>query len=171
MASTAGDLSALEALFRRELDAIYRYIATRVGPTEADDVVGEVFHAAALAYADGRHTDVTRPWLFAVARNRVIERWRRASRRKALNHLAIPSQQPHFPADWTEDPRRGAVLDALAQLPERHRTLLILHHVDGMPVRELAASTDQSERAVESALARARRGFRRHYREEDPWTN
>jgi hypothetical protein len=39
-----------------------------------------------------------------------------------------------------------------------------------MRVRELAEASGQSERAMESALARARRAFRTHYQQEEPWT-
>lgn len=70
-----------------------------------------------------------------------------------------------FPHDWSDDARRPAVLAALDALSERHRSMLILHHVDGMPTTELAEVMGISVRAVESALARARRSFRDHYDE------
>lgn len=167
------DERRLERLVRAEINAIHRYASTRVSAAEVDDVVAEVFHAAAVAYGDGRATVVDRSWLFAVARNRVIDRWRRASRRKAIVHLAFNGveRDTAFPPDWTEDPRRTAVLAALNQLQPRHRILLILHHVDGVPVRELAEQANESVHATESALARARGAFRRHYKRDDEWTS
>lgn len=49
-------------------------------------------------------------------------------------------------------------------LREDQRALL-LHHVDGMTVAELADAGGRSVSATESALARARRAFRRLYHE------
>jgi RNA polymerase sigma-70 factor (ECF subfamily) len=166
------DDAALEELYTSELPGIFSFAAARVGRTDAEDVAAEVFHAAAVAFGDGRSEQVTKAWLFTVARNAIIGRWRRDTRRKAIVHLAFNGRvnDTAFPADWTEDPRREAVLEALNHLSPRHRTLLVLHHIDGMRVRELAEATGQSERAMESALARARRAFRTHYQQEEPWT-
>ena len=124
-----------------------------------------MFHAAALAYARNGPEAVTRPWLFAVARNKVIDRWRKATRAKARLELAVPRREDlvDFPDDWSDDERREAVLEALNNISSRHRTLLVLHHVDGMTVRELAEAADETPSAIESALARARRAFRRVY--------
>lgn len=72
-----------------------------------------------------------------------------------------------FPDEWHEDPRRPYVVAALDQLRDDQRSLLVLHHVDGMSVAELAESSGRSVAATESALARARRAFRRVYRGGD----
>ncbi len=77
-----------------------------------------------------------------------------------------------FPHDWAEDPRRAEVLAAFDRMPEKDRSLLVLHHVDGMSTGELAEAAGKSVAAIESALARARRKFREAYRpssEEEMW--
>lgn len=163
--TTSDDLARLEALYRANVQRVYGFAVNRVGHDDAADVVAEVFHAAALAARDGRLDAVTPPWLMAVARNKVTDHWRRAYRRKARAHLAEARGEDlvHFPDEWTQDPRRSQVIAALDQLSDRDRGLLVLHHVDGVPVAELAEATGTSVSAVESALARARRRFRAHY--------
>ena len=52
---------------------------------------------------------------------------------------------------------RGAVAD----LPERQRTVLILHRYEGLSHKEIAESTGRSESAVESLLVRAYANLRR----------
>lgn len=160
---------AFDALYEAEFGSVFRYARARLGRSDGEDVTAEVFHAAALAFADGHASTVTPAWLMAVTRNKVIDRWRRAERRKAKRHLvwARDEEAVEIPDQLTRAATRDAVLAALDQLKPRHRTLLILHHVDGMPVPEIAAALDESTRAVESAIRRARESFRRHYRGDD----
>ncbi len=157
--------ASFEELYRTMLPTVYRFTTARLGSAEGEDVTGEVFHAAVVAYTDGRRDAVTPAWLMAVARNKVIDRWRKAERRSAITflHRKRPTELMDFPEDWAVSPQRDAVLAALDQLTPRHRNLLVAHYVDGMPVPELAELMDRSVAATESALARARRSFRTHY--------
>lgn len=60
-------------------------------------------------------------------------------------------------------PRGDQVLDTLSKLNDRHRILLVLHHIEGQSVPEIAEALGEGVRAIESALARARRRFRTIY--------
>lgn len=165
------ELDAFEHLYRAMLPTVYRYATARLGRSEGEDVTSEVFHAAAIAFVDGRREQVTDAWLMAVARNRVIDRWRKAERRSALAHLVHRRQdeQVAFPEDWTSTTTRERVLDALDSMTSRHRGLLVAHYVDGIPAKELAEYLGTTASAVESALARARASFRRHYDDQRGW--
>ncbi len=155
----------LADLFEHNFSYLYIYARARVGPTEAEDVTADCFHAAAIAYRDGRAEQITQAWLLSVAHNKVIDRWRRASTRRSKFHLLQPRPDltDAFPPALDSQPIREAVLEALDQLTQRRRALLILHHVDGTPTKEIATQLGLSPTAVDSALARARRAFRHHY--------
>ena len=56
-------------------------------------------------------------------------------------------------------------LAALAAVPAAQRVALVLRHVDGLSVPEVATALGRSIEAVESLLARGRVGFRRAYAE------
>lgn len=156
---------AFDALYASEFECVFRYARARLGRAEGEEVTAEVFHAAAVAFADDKQQTVTPAWLMAVTRNKVIDRWRRAERQKAKRHLVWTREEDavEFPEHWTRPGTREAVVAALDRMKPRHRTLLILHHVDGMSVPEIAESIGTSTRSVESALARARSSFKRHY--------
>lgn len=157
-------LRALEDVYRANVQLVYGYAAARLGRADGEDVTGEVFQAAALAFAEGRADRVTPPWLMAVARNKVIDRWRRAERRMAKAHLLAPVGEVVGPLELSLDrERRDQVLDTLSELNDRHRMLLVLHHLEGQSVPEMADCLGESEHAVESALTRARRRFRAIY--------
>lgn len=168
MSPMSAEEARFEAVFRANVHDVHRYATSRLGAAEGEDVTADVFHAAAVAFSDGRESQVTPAWLMAVTRNKVIDRWRKAERRNALAHFVRPRKDDMvtFPDDWAARPDREAVLAALDQLNPRHRSLLVLHYVDGMPAREIADVLGTSVSAVESRLARARRAFRTHYREE-----
>jgi len=153
-------------LFDSNFDYVYNYARARVGPADGEDVAADCFHAAAVAFRDGRADQVTRAWLLSVAHNKVVDRWRRASTRRTKLALLrpTPDEEDGFPSNLDSAPVRAAVLAALDQLSPRHRALLILHHVDGVPSKQIAEQLGLTPTAVDSALARARRRFRRLYR-------
>lgn len=171
--TTPADVARLESLYRSMVRRVHGYARNRVGADDAADIVAEVFHGAALAIREGRGDAVTESWVMAVAHNKVMDHWRRSYRRKAKAHLVEHREDElvDFPVDWSEDPRREFVIAALDRLNDRDRGLLIVHHVDGMPIDEMAATTGKSVAAIESALARARRRFRTHYRGENNGQN
>jgi len=158
--------SEFEELYRNMLPTVYRFASARLGPEEGEDVTSEVFHAAAVAFTDGRADIVTPAWIMTVTRNKVIDRWRTAARRNAIALRFRPRKADlaSFPADWTEDPRREHVLAALDAVSTDDRALLVLHYLDGMSAPDLAAELDITVSAIESRLARARRRFRSHYK-------
>jgi len=72
------------------LPVVYKYASARLGKDDGEDVTSEVFHAAADRLRKGEEDVVTPAWLMAVAKNKVIDRWRKAERRGALSHLVEP---------------------------------------------------------------------------------
>jgi RNA polymerase sigma-70 factor (ECF subfamily) len=163
-------IEQLESLYREMLPQVHRFACSRLGSEDGRDVASEVFHAAVVAFGDGRAGNVTPAWLMAVTRNKVIDRWRQAERRSAISLRVLPrkSDQTEFPDDWYDEPHREAVLRALGRLAKKDRGILVLHYVDGIPAPELAASLDVSVSAIESRLARARRKFKSFYQLETP---
>ena len=163
-----GTSDAFDAIYDAEFDSIHRFTTSRLGRSDGEEVTADVFHAAALAFADGRGHQVTGAWLMAVARNKVIDRWRRSERRRARAHLIWISERDAvdpFPDHWSSAATRRDVLAALDVLPRRYRTLLIAHYVEEMTVAEIVDALGGSVRSIESALARARRAFRAAYRQ------
>lgn len=147
-----------DVIYCESLDRVYSYARARVGPMEAEDVASEVFAAALKALESGRGEAVTEAWLMAVARNKVIDRWRAAQRRAAKLHLLRP-----VPTQPRDDHRTDRVTLALDRLTLQHRAVLVLHYLDGHPMKEVAEQLGLSVEAARSSLARARRALRVAY--------
>jgi RNA polymerase sigma-70 factor (ECF subfamily) len=116
---------------------------------------------------DGRADSVT--WLIAIARNRLLDHLRREEReeRRRLRLVVreIAAEECRGAA-WQTHEDRDDIVRAMRLLPATQRAALILHHVDGLPIREVALALSRSQTAVESLLSRGRERFRTLY--EDP---
>ncbi len=152
------------ALYDETLPHIYGYILVRVGGdvVTAEDLTQEVFLALAQQLRDGQEPPAPLPWLYRVARNRVIDHYRRQERTTA--RFAVWSDEAEHVAEpiGVIDlvPDREWVRAALAELPPFQRLAVILRYVDGLTVAEIAEALGRSEHAVESLLARGRTALR-----------
>lgn len=117
---------------------------------------------------DGRADAVT--WLIAIGRNRLLDHLRRLEREER-RHLRLVVREVR-PADgdraaWQTHEDREDIVRAMRQVPATQRAALILHHVDGLPVRDIALAMGRSQTAVESLLSRGRERFRTVYEDHD----
>jgi RNA polymerase sigma-70 factor (ECF subfamily) len=150
-----GDARArLEGLYREMLPAVFGYARSRLREAEAEDVTAEVFRAALNRINKDPSAELNQSWLLTVARNLIIDRWRRESRWEGrLDVLRIEAQEPRYTGPNDSIDR---VLDALDTLTPDHRAVLIMRYVDRYTSREIADVLGRAPRAVDSLLARAR---------------
>lgn len=156
-----GDEAAFAALARRHYDPVYRALWRLTGGhADCEDVVQEAFFKLWTNPTQLRQPQALKSWLMRVATNLALDRLRR-NRNASLD--AVPE-----PAAAAIEPARGASRDSIAreidgailQLPERQRLALVLVHFEAMGNIGAARAMDISVEAVESLLARARRGIK-----------
>src|SRR6516225_5426748 len=71
----------LLAIYDRALPQVYGYLRARVrDDTIAEDITAETFLAAVGAVRERRVPDLTVAWLVTVARNKLVDHWRRTAR-------------------------------------------------------------------------------------------
>jgi RNA polymerase sigma-70 factor (ECF subfamily) len=112
-------------------------------------------------------------WLFAIARNVVVNHYRRVARQSRERPLeghvnnSITQFDGTYPPEILERVERvDVVRAALAALSEDQREVLNQKYICGLSVNEIALSTNRTPKAVESLLTRAReklRGLLRWY--------
>jgi RNA polymerase sigma-70 factor (ECF subfamily) len=117
-------------------------------PYEASDLVQEAFMRAWIQWEKvGRYED-PEGWVRRVAHNLAVSRWRRA-RRVVL--------RAEVPAAALDGPDEGiGVLEALQSLPTQERRAVVLHHVAGLSVADVAVELHAPEGTVKSWLSRGR---------------
>lgn len=152
---------SFDDLVTRMRPELLAFCRRRVGRDRAEEIVSDVLLAAAQAERSG--TQLSAGWLIGVARNKVVDEWRRDERRARLIERMRSECMLLASNDGPETALLGDVARALGRLSAHHRSLLVRHYVHGIPLGELAADAGLSYPAAESAIARARRAFRRHY--------
>jgi RNA polymerase sigma-70 factor (ECF subfamily) len=156
----------LLALYDRALPQVYGYLATRVNdPAIAEDLTGETFLAAVRSVREHKVPDLTIAWLMTVARNKLVDHWRRLAREE--RSLTLAADPDGDVADDGMDARfdRMRTREVLSELGAHHRAALTLRYLDGLSVPEVADHLDRTVHATEALLVRARHAFRARYDE------
>lgn len=155
--------AAFSELYEEALPTVYGFVRLRVGTSAvAEDITAETFAAALARFQEGTADEVTISWLRMVAKRRLIDLWRRESvASDKVVVLAGSLRSRHEPS--AEE--RGRVMQVLDDLDSSHRAVLVMQHIEGYTVNEIAEVIGRSPKATESLLTRARNAFRETYRE------
>jgi RNA polymerase sigma-70 factor (ECF subfamily) len=158
-----GDARAADRLLERYFRAS-RAVALAVTGSEADadDACQEGFVAAMERIDDCRDPARFGAWLLQIVRNRARNLVRHESVRAAEPldlHEVAGGRSPAGELDRSE--LRQRLLEALAQLPEAHREVVLLHDLEGWKHDEIAGHLELPAGTVRSHLHHARRRLRR----------
>lgn len=149
----------------RDEPKLRRFIRRYVSDTgEAEDILQEVFSELLEAYRLMRPVEHVTAWLFRVARNRMVDLFRRnkpsslnapSSSEDAADTLEdlLPSADAGPEAAYARGLLIEAVEDALDDLPEAQRQVFLAHEVMGQSFKEISAETGVS---VNTLLSRKR---------------
>jgi RNA polymerase sigma-70 factor, ECF subfamily len=168
-AARRGDTDAFRVLYDRHAAGVYALARSILGDAEgAEDVVQTAFIRAWDHLPRLRTGGAFRVWV------------RQAARRAAIDELRSRGVHPSSSLDEIEDaggsipsggepPESAAIAAATSEmlrsavdsLPEHHRTVVVLHHLDGLEVREVAEVLGVPVGTVLSRLARAREALHR----------
>jgi RNA polymerase sigma-70 factor (ECF subfamily) len=117
---------------------------------EAEDLVQEAFGKALARWERVGQLEVPVAWIRRVALNAATSRWRSLRRRSTAVLVLVPDEgQP--PPEPVMD-----LIAALAGLPVAQREAIVLHHLTGLSVEEIARRSRCSESTVKSRLQRGR---------------
>jgi len=157
-----GDRGACQLLVERHLDRMLAFAERTLGNrSEAEEVAQEVFtrvwlHASRWKPTEARVTT----WLFRVTMNLCLNRIAKHREVTLEGRAEPPSLQPQPGAVAAKKELSWHVNRALQELPEKQRIAINLCHYEGWKNREAAEIMNLSLEAVESLLARGRRGLK-----------
>lgn len=143
-------------LYRDHEREILRYALRRSdGPEDAADVVAETFLVAWRRLGDVPAGDEARLWLYATARRVLANHRRGIKRRTRLGERLRDELRRQVPVQLPSE-RRG-LLEALAEMRERDRELLMLVGMEGLTPGQAARVLGVSAVTARTRLHRARR--------------
>ncbi|MEL7215526.1 MAG: sigma-70 family RNA polymerase sigma factor [Pseudomonadota bacterium] len=158
-----GDQSAARALTARHLPRILARALHMLGDrSEAEDVAQEtmlrLWKRATTWSEEGAQLST---WLHRVASNLCIDRLRRRAARPTaeLGETDPADPSPGAEAHLALGDRQRLVGAAIAALPDRQRSAMVMKYLDERGNPEIAAALEISVDAVESLLARGKRGL------------
>ena len=162
--------SEITATVVRERARLGNFIRQRVrDPGDAEDILQDVFYEFVEAYRLPAPIEQASAWLFHVARNRIIDRFRKKKELPIADmagssssddddseyrlDLALPSQEAGPEAVYARSVLLKALQNALDELPPEQREVFVAHELDGNSFKELAAASGVG---VNTLLARKR---------------
>ncbi len=159
-----------EQTFLKEKDRLLSFIRNRVSSTEeAEDILQDVFYQFVAGFNSIESIDRVTSWLFSVARNKIIDRYRRDSARPKRADFATqtgaddeaPITLQEILPDLGNTPEDSylremiwdEVMEALEELPEEQRTIFIQNEMEERSFREISEETGVS---INTLLSRKR---------------
>lgn len=133
---------------------LYRVAASYLrGESDRLDAVSEAITRAWEKRHTLREESLFRTWITRILIRECVNIQRRQKRSVPVDALPEAESEP-------EDERIAALREALAQLPQRQRTMTVLHYMEGYDVREVARILGTTKNAVCAGLSRARARLR-----------
>jgi RNA polymerase sigma-70 factor (ECF subfamily) len=147
---------------------VYRYTGDY---EESCDLTQDTFVRAYRAWGEFRGESQIYTWLYRIALNLCHNQRKKGDRKRRVEGVSLDT--PHYeeedarplevadvrpqPSHRLEnDELRVRLHEALAQLPENYRTVIVLRDIEGLSYEEIAAVTDSTLEAIKSRLFRAR---------------
>jgi len=141
---------------------------------DARDVSQEVFISAMRALRTFREDSQLSTWFHRVTVNASLDLLRKRARTQTTDLEAIGERASDAPSPETfavASARAVEVKDALAQISDEHRTVLVLYDLQDLDYSEVAAALDIPVGTVKSRIHRARAEMAKllgHLRETEP---
>ena len=160
MTTAASQDQQIQTAVREQRGRLLRFIERRVpDPAEAEDILQDVFAELVESYRLLKPVEQAAAWLFRVARNRIIDRYRRVPAKRtvsldaplgAATHGDEPARllQDVLPAPDDSPENRllretimDAITDALAELPAEQRQVFVWHELEDQSFNDMVAAT------------------------------
>lgn len=174
-----GDYSSYEELVRRYQRRVYALVYNMTSHKEdAEDMVQDVFVKAYQSLHGFKGDSSFYTWIYRIAVNRTINFLKKRKRHAYDLRLddmdqAVERDEAYVELRSRESPVRDVTLTelqkklnaALQTLSENHRTVVVLHDIQGLPHEEIASIMDCSVGTVRSRLFYARQHLQRELAE------
>jgi len=160
MTTAASQDQQIQTAVREQRGRLLRFIERRVpDPAEAEDILQDVFAELVESYRLLKPVEQAAAWLFRVARNRIIDRYRRVPAK-----LTVSLDAPLGAATDGDEPARllqdvlpapddspenrllretimDAITDALAELPPEQRQVFVWHELEDQSFNDMVTAT------------------------------
>lgn len=147
--SVASENRRISDVIREEQRRLFGFIRKWVPDEwEAEDILQDVFYELTEASRLMKPIEQVGAWLYRVARNRIIDRFRKKRPEPAGDASAFEALLPSTDAGPEAEYARGVLAAelkaALEELSEEQREVFVAHEIEGRSFKDLAAETGLS---------------------------
>jgi RNA polymerase sigma factor (sigma-70 family) len=151
---TRQERERIGVVVRREESRLRSFIRRRVAdPRDAEDILQDVFTELVEANQLLMPIEHLSGWLFRVARNRIIDLFRRRKSESLELEDLLPSPDAGPDAELARTMLLDALEAAIAELPEEQRDVFVGHELEGRSFKEMAKESGVS---INTLLSRKR---------------
>lgn len=158
----SGNGAAFELLYQRYAEPIYRYVFFRVRQQreDAEDLVQQVFMNAWQGLKRYRSQRAGfRTWLYRIARNAVIDYYRRSRVHIHLDKVIIATRSDAGEKIF-RDHERAELLRAMRHLTKQQRLVVKAKYLEGLSNRDLSDRMNKNVQAIRAIHHRALKNLR-----------
>jgi RNA polymerase sigma factor (sigma-70 family) len=130
-------------------DAVWRFLVSSVGPSDAEDCFQETFISALRAYPRLRAGSNLRAWVLTIAHRKAVD-CHRGRARGALPVAEVQTLDTRAPEG--SELADAELWGAVRELPPRQRSAVVLRFLADLAHREIAAAIGCSEEAARRSL-------------------
>ncbi len=154
-----GDAQSGGELLARHTASVYHFFLTKTDPVAAEELTQSVFEACARRREDLQANGSIRAYLFAIARNKLLQHrdeWRRRGAQHDAFESGIAANLTSPSMAVARSQQQQLVITALQRLPLDLQIALELHYWEEMSVAEIAEVLAVAPGTVKSRMHRAR---------------
>lgn len=164
-----GKEDAFAALVEKYRNKMFNlaYSITRNRET-ADDLTQDTFIKAFIYLKKFRRQSSFGTWLYRIAVNTIKDNFRKEKKAQQVDFedfrtsdIRQPDIQAATEEEQKQEQQKILLHQALKKLPEKHRLIITLRDIQGVPYKEIAQILDISMGTVDSRLFRARKMLRK----------
>lgn len=163
MAKRSSRHIAFKSFYEHHFDRLFAFLSRRTGEREtALDLAQDVFLKLWRNWDTLPNLQSAEAYLFTIARNRLIDHYRR---QLARPQVPLTVQVENLPAppepELEETVHLQQLRDSIRELPEQRRKIVEMSKLEGKSTREIAEALSLSPRTVENQLYRAMQALRK----------
>ena len=150
-----GEMQAFGAIYELWAEHIYRFVYLKIRDEDvADDITAEVFLKVwkAIKTFEPKADTKFSTWLFAIARNAVIDYYRTTKQTIPFENLP---EMVSLEGETDLYPEQGQLQQALDELRPEYKQVLVLRYVEDQPIARVAQIMKKKEGNIRALTHRA----------------
>jgi len=157
MSYVAGNAEAFELLYQRHKAPLYRFVLRQCGQQQVDELFQDIWLKLIKARKTYQVKASFKTWLYHMARNRIIDQYRRNNIRPVDNHSdevdAVENTSVAQPEKHLQTQKQyEALLEAIGELPRDQKEAFLLRQEAGLSIEQIADTCGINAETAKSRL-------------------